>query len=549
MAMLMLMMMLMTGVTLGRVDAIDAAAPAHPYTAMPSSDFVVAGGLDGRVYALDAWSGQVLWSFDSGGPMVNLTQCLDVEHHSGTASNVKPTMYQSMAARPRDATRGDVNVNGNVHVTRARAESREEVEGRAVMPQQHTKAAQGLAASAAFMSQLVPSYDGRLYHVSKGKVQELGMTMADIVNVNGPVRLSVEATVTDDEPAVDVPAADILIFGEKTLDLFTLNAVSGFRRAHLSSPESTAMSTDVLFGRSEFITRAVHSRNASAARCFRVSEFFLDFTQRAHCPVGDDGRAVVPEILVVPKSYDAALEGTSSSAVVAFDSWTKKQLWEFGIPDFDVLAVYGVSTMWGATFYNWKVDGPSSSKRVRTPARVTAKDWHRRRHSIAVDQPTSIMEQEQKLSDSLMNQQLVRVLPRTWDAMASRFRLRMMGNDYFFQASESDGAATSRGIGSPTFHRQQMGDEYNYHEEIEPPGSRRLLWEPIVNGGKEGVFITYTHAVVMLLGVATCGILLAWGCYFKGLSASPAQSAIKTLDQSQFFASHVHRLVIQSREK
>ena len=45
------------------------------------------------------------------------------------------------------------------------------------------------------------------------------MTMDDIVNVNGPVLLSGEATVTFGEPAVDVPAADILILGEKTLDL------------------------------------------------------------------------------------------------------------------------------------------------------------------------------------------------------------------------------------------------------------------------------------------------------------------------------------------
>ena len=362
------MMMMMT-TTLGLGSAVNTPATAYSYTAAPSADVVVTGGLDGRVFAVDAWSGHVLWSFDSGGPMVQSTPCLDVEHAPDTTPDVTPTTYQATAKEPREATREDVDVNGNVHVTSARAGNSEAVQEHSVTrQQQQMELTPALAArTAMFMSQLVPSYDGRLYHVSKGKVQELGMTMADIVTVNGPVRVSVDATVTGDEPAVDVPAADILIFGEKTLELFTLDAASGFRRAYLSSTASMAMSSDVLFGRSDFTTRAVDSRNASAARCFKISEFFLDFAQQAHCPVGDSGHKMAPEILVLPKDYDAASASTSST-IVAFDPWTKKQLWEFEIPDFDVLAVYGISTARGATFYKWKVDGPSSSPRVRTPA-------------------------------------------------------------------------------------------------------------------------------------------------------------------------------------
>ena len=175
---------------------------------------------------------------------------------------------------------------------------------------------------------------------------------------------------------------------------------------------------------------------------------------------------------------------------------------------------------------------------------MTAEDWHRRRYSIDSKQSATIVKQE--IENFSTDRQLVRVLPSTWDTVGARFRMRSIGGDYFFEVSENDGdVATKRGNRPPISHSQQTGDTYDYYEEIESFGSRRALWEPIINGGKQGVFITYAHAVVMLLIVAACGILLAWGCYSKGLSASLAQSAIKTLDQSQFFTSHVHRLIIQ----
>ncbi|EGZ24945.1 hypothetical protein PHYSODRAFT_554938 [Phytophthora sojae] len=403
----------------------SSSTAAYSYAVAQSPDVVVAGGLDGRVYAVNAWSGEVLWSFDSGGPMVDSSQCLSVHQ-----SPEMPPSYHSAAAREHERehahahapaqAEADVDADGSVRV----AAADKQVEDRSVM-QHQTASAQAMAASAAFMSQLVPSYDGRLYHFSKSKVKELGMTMADIVNVNGPVRVAVDPTTSGDVKGPRVEgsaAADIMLFGEKKLEMFTLDAVSGFRRPYSSpSAASTAWSSEILFGRSEFTTRAVHSRNASSTRCFKISEFFLDFAQQAHCSVGDGGHNMAPEILVMPKDPNSALEDEGST-IVAFDPWTNEQLWEFEVPDFDVLAVYGVSTARGATFYKWKVDGPSST-------------------------------------------------------------------------------ATKQG--------------------------QRPAQRP------------------MLLGVTTCGMLLAWGCYVKGLSASLAQSAIKSMDQSQFFTSHVHRLTIQ----
>ncbi|CAH0482336.1 unnamed protein product [Peronospora belbahrii] len=517
---MLLLQIVMMVLVLGHVTGISRGTADLSYAVMQVPDVVVAGGLDGRVYAVNAWSGQVLWSFDSGGPMVDSSQCLGV--NPATSSDMPPT-YQSPAARPHKETNEDVGVDGNVYVLKTRPDDKK-VEDRSIM-QQQMAAARAVAASTAFMSQLVPSYDGRLYHFSKSKVKELGMTMADIVNLNGPVRVAVD---TSGESTVDSSAADILLFGEKKVEMFTLNAASGLRRPYSSSAGSTS---EILFGRSEFMTRAVHFRNASSARCFKISEFFLEFTRQAHCSVGDGGRNMVPDIFVMPKDPNSALVDEGST-IVAFDPWTGKQLWEFEVPNFDVLAVYGVSTMRGSTFYKWKVDGPSSkaSKRVCSPSRVATDDSHRRQHWIdASSSQQSGNDEDEKLEgeDSKVDQQLVRVVPHTWSAMESRFRLRLMGDHYFLESTEDGGVALNDNdariaYDSPTFHGRQDDDVHDYHDDTGSRSRRQILWEPIVNDGKQ-----------------------AWGCYVKGLSASLAQSAIKTMDQSQFFTSHVHRLIIQ----
>ncbi|GMF55976.1 unnamed protein product [Phytophthora fragariaefolia] len=548
-----LLLGLLAALVLTPAAARAPPAAAYSYAAAQSPDVVVAGGLDGRVYAVNAWSGEVLWSFDSGGPMVDSSRC--VGGHAPASAEVPPS-YHAGATRPRPRAAADADVDGSV-----RAAADEQLEDRSVV-QQQAASARAVAAGAAFMSQLVPSYDGRLYHFSKSKVKELGMTMADIVNVNGPVRVAVDPTAggsTTGPSAERSAATDILLFGEKKLQMFTLDAVSGFRRPYSSPEAPTAWSSEILFGRSEFKTRAVHSRNASSARCFKISEFFLDFASQAHCSVGDGGHSMVPEILVMPKDPNSALDDEGST-IVAFDPWTNEQLWEFEVPDFDVLAVYGVSTARGATFYKWKVDGPSSTatKQGRRPAQVESSGLNHHHRIEGSDAQESAPKDDlhyktQGGKEEMPRQedkQLVQVVPRTWDAMESQFRLRLLGDNYFLESSDDHdvmGHDVGRvSHGSPqTFHGRQAENIHDLHEDMGARRRRRVFWEPIVNDGKPGVFITYTHVGAMLLGVTTCGMLLAWGCYVKGLSASLAQSAIKSMDQSQFFTSHVHRLTIQ----
>ncbi|RLN86579.1 hypothetical protein BBJ28_00006856, partial [Nothophytophthora sp. Chile5] len=550
-----------------KIRANAAARPpvrspaAYSYAAAQAPDVIVAGGLDGRVYAMDAWSGETLWSFDSGGPMVDSSRC-------AFAKDVGPGLppeYRSASARHRSAKlhrdrSATVDTDGSAHVASVDDEA---VADRSVI-QQQTAQTQAVAASAAFMAQLVPSYDGRLYHFSKNKVKELEMTMADIVNVNGPVRLAVETR--EGASNSDVEDTDILLFGEKRLEMFTLDAVSGLRRPYSATgtgpPSAAALwSKEILFGRSEFTTRAVHARNASSARCFKISEFFLDFAKQAHCSAMDDshgaGAYMSPEILVLPKDPETAGDDEGST-IVAFDPWTSEQLWEFEVPDFDVLAVYGISTRRGATFYQWKVDGPSSTGEIREKARGMVSSHTSTRVGSHLNQrieASTQHESEEPLADGgfHLSKQLTRVVPRTWDAMESRFRLRLLGDNYFLESNEEERRVAPLNSNSgvtprPSFHGRRVGDNADVddlHEEMAGRRRRRIFWEPIENDGKRGVFITYTHVGAMLVGVTTCGVLLAWGCYVKGLSASLAQSAIKSMDQSQFFMSHVHRLTIE----
>lgn len=513
--------------------------PAYSYAVNQSPDVVVAGGLDGRVYAVNAWSGEVLWNFDSGGPMVDSPQCVGV---TSATSPDTPISYHSSTAKTSERKEVNVNVERSAHDTATDFESKE-LEDR-YMLQERSKSARAMAASTALISQLVPSYDGRLYHISKAKVKELGMTMADIMHMNGPLRVAVDHT---SELIDESAAADILLFGEKKVEIFTLDTVSGYRRRYISSDTSPVLAREILFGRTEFTTQAMHSQNASLARCFKISEYFFDFARQTQCFGEDGGHNMMPEIFVVPKDPNSVFD--EGSTIVAFDPWTSDLLWEFEIPDFDVLSVNGISTSRGAIFYKWKVDGPSTTA-SRLP-RTGESEYDENQHRIDSEKFDKAIAKGrgQKMQHIEADKQLVRGYPRTWNAMESKYRLRLSGDIYFLESSKMDsvidygsGKAARR---SPTFHERQIDDVHEFNGDTDYNRRRRIFWEPIVNDGERGVFITYTHFGAMLLGVATCGMLLAWGCYVKGLSASLAQTAIKTMDRSQFFTSHVHRLVIQ----
>lgn len=502
-------------------------------------DIIIAGGLDGRVYAINAWTGDTLWTFDSGGPMVDSSSC-GVPASPQQEQNQEHEQENHRAEPWRTTT---VDVDGTLDTITNKDE-------RAVI-EKRRESAEVMTTTAAVMAELVPSYDGRLYHLSKSQVKELEMTMVDIINANGPVRL------VDDGPDGD-NLSDIILFGEKKTEIFALDATNGLIQPYypVSAASSPVMlSKDVLFGRSEFTTRAVHARNASSSRCFKIAEYFLQFTDQSRCSFLDKDKSQIayfpPDILVLPKDPDAS-EEDEGSTITAYDPWTNKQLWEIEIPHFEVLAVYGISTTRGSTFYQWKVDGPSShaSSKRRELSRIEASDEKASAPGSSASARQKLLEKQEPDHrfgvEDAGSKQLANVVSRNWVSMESRFRLRLLGENYYLESSTdevsnlSDDVASSSATPLDESHIDEL-----FRKQLPRGRKRRIFWEPIVNDGKRGVFITYYHVGAMMVGVTVGCLLIAWGCYVKGLSASIAHNAIKSMDGSQFFMSHVHQLTIE----
>ncbi|KAF1313313.1 Pek protein kinase, partial [Globisporangium splendens] len=505
-------------------------------------DIIVAGGLDGRVYAIDAWTGNMLWTFDSGGPMVDSSNCGVSPPQQQSQRHERDSSHRDSRPEPWRTT--TVNVDGGLDTMQGKDEL-------SIIEKQR-QSTEMAAVTAAVMAELVPSYNGRLYHLSKSSIKELEMTMVDIINANGPVRLV-------DEGPDGESLSDIILFGEKRTEIFTLDASNGLIQPYYPvSPTASpvALSKDVLFGRSEFKTRAVHARNSSSTRCFKISEYFLQFTEQSHCTLMDDESTQTahfpPDIIVLPKDPDAS-EEDEGSTITAYDPWTNKQLWEVEIPHFDVLAVFGISTTRGSTFYKWKVDGPSSNAFSKSKNQVLTDGADIKEKAKLPGSPTSAQhsvdskrEPSQPLDDadtSSESKQLTRVTSRSRDSIETHFRLRLLGNNYYLEPSSED-VSNFSGSESPSsaaaFHES---DNNGIYEETQPRRKHRVFWKPIVNEGKRGVFITYYHVGAMMIGVTVGSLLIAWGCYVKGLSASIAHNAIK--GSNQFFMSHVHQLTIE----
>lgn len=530
-------------------------ATADRAVAQQTHDIIVAGGLDGRVYAINAWTGDTLWTFDSGGPMVDSSSAC-IPQAPIRSPQQQDAVYVNIDTGESERASDSLDSTASV------ADGGQEgsffgADGRAII-EKRSQSAEVMAAESAVLSELVPSYDGRLYHLSKARVKQLEMTMVDIINANGPVRLE-----DSDQDGDDL--SDVILFGEKRTEIFALDAASGLIQPYYPVPttglDPAALPASILFGRAEFTTRAVHARNASATRCFRIAEYFLQFTAQPRCSRLDrekpQSRAFVPEILVLPKDPDA-VEEDEGSTLTAYDPYTNQQLWEKEIPRFDVLAVYGVSAARGTTFFQWNVDGPSSRATEKRRKELAIRDGAREKASISrssertqrLQQLPDIAEGEQSRGESgaakPTAKQLTRVVSRNWVSMESQYRLRLLGDNYYLESNSEDGSNLS---GSEMPAKESQFDDTRmdelFAESIARRRKRRIFWEPIVNDGKRGVFITYYHVGAMMVGVLVGCLLIAWGCYVKGLSASIAQRAIKSMDGNQFFMSHVHQLTIE----
>ncbi|GLE10575.1 hypothetical protein PINS_up022749, partial [Pythium insidiosum] len=138
---------------------INVRSSATSPTSARTQDVVVAGGIDGRVYALNAWTGDILWMFDSGGPMVDSSNC-GTPAADPPPSTPSPTPAPSQAhTKPASSVRSvetaTVDVSGQVV----------DAIGSQALAVAASRSSSVTAARAA-MDQMIPSYDGRLYHIA-----------------------------------------------------------------------------------------------------------------------------------------------------------------------------------------------------------------------------------------------------------------------------------------------------------------------------------------------------------------------------------------------
>ncbi|DAZ95392.1 TPA: hypothetical protein N0F65_001050 [Lagenidium giganteum] len=510
-------------------DELEVDAPVHRPVSSEDQlqDVIIAGGLDGRVYAMNAWTGSVLWMFDSGGPMVDFSNC--VQDEQSTSTRLDPL---------RTTRTASVDVDGRVHVLTRERSVVAERESVGVMASEY--------GGAGGIPQLFPSYNGHLFHLSKNsEPRELEMTMVDIINANGPVRLVGDEGIAS-EAAKEL--SQILLVGDKKTKLFRLDAKRGLMQPYFPSQSFASLSRTILFGRSKYCTKAVHLRNASETRCFAISEYFLQFSDVSRCTMMDGKSSsshLPPKIVVIPRSrhddeeqefaegFEDAQEG---SIIAAFDPWTDKPMWEFEIPDYEVTAVFGVSAARGSTFYQWSRDGPSSTAS--------------KRHSAAQIDSGKVPSTQAMLpssQDADQSKQVSRAVSREWHELKSRFRLRKLSGHYYVESMDDTLGDHTDSILHSTSSSSDSG-EFDFRRSKR---RRPVFWESMENDGKKGVFISYYHVGAMMLGITFCCMVIAWGCYFKGLSASfaqSAQSAIKSMESPysrNLMRSHMHQLKIE----
>nr|CCA21581.1 eukaryotic translation initiation factor 2alpha kinase putative [Albugo laibachii Nc14]CCA24257.1 eukaryotic translation initiation factor 2alpha kinase putative [Albugo laibachii Nc14] len=389
---------------------------------------------------------------------------------------------------------------------------------------------------------LVPSYDGYLYHLTRNGLERVEMSIVDIINANGPVQIVSDMDATDSGTCSRPKWLDVYLMGEKHTKTFRLDVDKGVIEPFTSS--CSDQGDTFIFGRSEYSTRAIDGRNRSASKCFKISEYFLHLTKVTMCEaqsmheptlLGNNQQKITestPTILVLRKGESNLAEG--ASIVAAYHPHSRELLWEREITDVDVVAVFGVNTNRGETFFQWQADGPSSLSSKPSP------------------KTSSILP---GLGGFTSTWRTVLLL----DSQTTNWLSRHLGY------GKGEGSLLSHNKASHVrliddrsrFVDQNIATKYWIPRSISPryPKSSRSRENvnevafalKLTDQSDDGFFITFFNVVAILFGISFCWGLIAWGCYARGLSSSFSRSRIATaLEKSNSLVRHhVHQLTIE----
>ncbi|OQR92382.1 eukaryotic translation initiation factor 2-alpha kinase [Achlya hypogyna] len=278
----------------------DAAAGAQgegslATTIVRDRAILLAGHVSGQLVAFDAWTGEIINSIDSGGPLV--ANCRADSLHPRTPRSIAETK-----------------------------------------PSTDVALASSWSAEHSFLPNLA---NGGLFHYEKSAKQwkQVALTTDELLMAKSPLRAR-------GNPELD----DVVFVAEKAHKLFTFDADTGNLHPFFSPDAPPVVDNDdsrLLLGRVDVTTKMVNAFDTTDFKCVTVSEFFVQFASHATCAPG-----VVP---TRDRSPWIDVQGAGDHTTLSsYDPDTHALLWSVSAPD-ALTMVYGLLPQYGVGFYDWSV--------------------------------------------------------------------------------------------------------------------------------------------------------------------------------------------------
>ncbi|KAF0688378.1 Aste57867_19998 [Aphanomyces stellatus] len=264
---------------------------------------LLVGQMSGQLIAFDAWTGEIINSIDSGGPLV---------------ANCRDEILQELQP-DTDA----------LQTLRQQARTDVALQSKAGQFDQHNFA---------------PTMDGRLYHLSKrdNEWKEVLLPTSDLLQSKKPLRANANPELSN-----------VLFVAEKQQRLYTFDADTGQMYPFFSADASSAVppsSDPVLLGRVDITTKMLNLDDIHDFKCVTVSEYFVQFAATAQC---ETTKRVLSSPWITlemgPEAHVVSLTG--------YDPDSRRILWKWNSHT-DLTMVYGMLPKRGFKFYEWSVASP-----------------------------------------------------------------------------------------------------------------------------------------------------------------------------------------------
>ncbi|OQR93936.1 eukaryotic translation initiation factor 2-alpha kinase [Thraustotheca clavata] len=263
---------------------------------------LLAGHVSGQLVAFDAWTGEVINSIDSGGPLV--TNCRAEHARNG---GLHPRIPKSIAGNSKELT---------LHHSQWSTDHN-------------------------FLPNLA---NGGLFHFAKDERQwkEVKLSPTQLLQAKTPLRAR-------GNPEL----ADVVFLAEKKQKLFTFDAENG-QMFPFFSPEEQPIDDSamrMLLGRVDVTTKMINAMDVMDFKCVTVSEYFVQFASRAQCHKRPTN-ALINSSPFIDLQVAPAVDGVTTLSV--YDPESHDLLWKWDSID-ALTMVYGILPQYGTKFYDWSV--------------------------------------------------------------------------------------------------------------------------------------------------------------------------------------------------